>query len=77
MKDKILKILQGIRPEFDFNFNLDFIEAGYLDSFDIITLVSDLEGEFHIKISGDQITPKNFCNLDSILSTVQANLKKE
>ncbi len=77
MRDKILKILQEIRPEFDFNLDSDFIEEGYLDSFDIITLVSDLESEFQIKISGDQITPENFYGLDAIISVVKNNLKKE
>ncbi len=76
MRDKILKILQEIRPEFDFNLDSDFIEDGYLDSFDIITLVSDLESEFQIKISGDQITPENFCRLDAIILAVKNNIKK-
>ena len=31
--EKIMEILQGIRPEFDFNSSEDFIEDGYLDSF--------------------------------------------
>jgi acyl carrier protein len=76
MRDKIVKILQEIRPEFDFNSNFDFIEEGYLDSFDIITLVNDLESEFHTKIPGEMITPENFCQIDAIMLMIQNNLKK-
>ena len=48
MKDKILQILKDTRPEFEFQVEKNFIEEGYLDSFDLITLVSDLESEFEI-----------------------------
>ena len=39
MKDKIIEILRTIRPEYDFSGDEDFIEAGMLDSYDIVTLV--------------------------------------
>ncbi len=71
MRDRVLKILRDIRPEFQFDSNLNFIEEGWLDSFDIISLVSDLETEFDIKISGEQITPENFCGLDAIIFVIQ------
>ncbi len=76
MKDRVLKILQEIRPEFDFDSNLNFVEEGWLDSFDIISLVSDLEAEFDIKISGEQITPENFCGLDAIVFVIKNSLRK-
>lgn len=76
MKDRVLKILQEIRPEFDFDSNLNFVEEGWLDSFDIISLVSDLELEFDIKISGEQITPENFCGLDAIVFVIKNSTRK-
>ena len=39
MKEQIIKILSELRPEFDFTQDVDFIEEGMLDSFDIVTLV--------------------------------------
>ena len=33
--ETIKKILADIRPEFDFESSTDFIEDGYLDSFDL------------------------------------------
>lgn len=66
MKNKIARILNAIRPEFDF-FNSDnFIEDGVLDSFDIISLVAELDKEFKISIDGTDILPENFISLDSI-----------
>lgn len=76
MRDRVLKILRDIRPEFEFDSNLNFIEEGWLDSFDIISLVSDLEAEFDIKISGEQITPENFCGLEAIIFVIQNSSRK-
>ena len=40
MSEKIKKILEEIRPEFNFAESEDFIEDGYLDSFDMVTLIA-------------------------------------
>jgi len=71
MKELVLNILKDTRPEFDFNSNLNFIDEGYLDSFDLVTIVSDLESKFDIKINGSMIVPENFNSLDSIVNLVQ------
>lgn len=71
MKELVLNILKDTRPEFDFNSDLNFIDEGYLDSFDLVTIVSDLESKFDIKINGSMILPENFNSLDSIVNLVQ------
>jgi hypothetical protein len=38
MKDKVISILTEIRPEFDFTQSVNFIEEGFLDSFDVFNL---------------------------------------
>ena len=43
-----------------------FIDDGLLDSFDLISLVSNLDKEFGISIEGTDIVPENFMNLASI-----------
>jgi acyl carrier protein len=70
MKNKILEILNETRPEFDFTGSVNFIDAGYLDSFDLITIVADLENSFNIKIDGALIVPESFQNIDSIFKLV-------
>ena len=63
---KIVEILHDIRPEFDFETSEDFISDGYIDSFDLVTLVAALEKEYGVKIRGTEIVPENFLNLDAI-----------
>ena len=64
--NKIIEILNNIRPEFDFAKEGDFIENGLLDSFDIVTLVSDLDNEFGVSIDGADILPENFNSIEAI-----------
>jgi acyl carrier protein len=68
--EKILEILVDIRPEYDFLENVDFIEAGMIDSFDVITLVTELEESFSIRIDGADIIPENFCSINAIKELV-------
>ena len=62
----IIDILEEIRPEFDFTKEKNFIDNGMLDSFDIISLVADLDKSFSISILGTDIIPENFNNLNDI-----------
>ncbi|MBP1762990.1 MAG: acyl carrier protein [Firmicutes bacterium] len=69
--EEIIKILTGIRPEFDFYQESNFIENGVLDSFDMVVLVSTLEERYGIKICGTDIIPENFSDTDSIRRLVE------
>ncbi len=64
--NKLINILSELRPEFDFESSQDFIIDGLLDSFDMITLVSELDNIFSISIDGTDIIPENFKNLKTI-----------
>jgi acyl carrier protein len=67
----IEEILKEIRPEFDFTASQDFVGDGMLDSYDIITLVSDLDKAYGISISGVDIVPEYFQNIASIQKLLQ------
>ena len=71
MQTKILEILSGLRPEFDFTSSSDFIVDGMLDSFDIVSLVTELEESFNITIDGEDIIPDNFSSVDAIITLIE------
>ena len=73
MKKKIISILSQLRPEFDFNEPLNFIEEGMLDSFDIINLVTALDSEFSISIDGMDVLPDNFSSVERIEALLKKN----
>lgn len=69
--EKIKEMLNEIRPEFDFSESDNFITDGYLDSFDVITLISMIEDTYSIKIDGLDIIPENFISFDSIKKLIE------
>ena len=71
MENKVLKILTDIQPEYDFNRDVNFIEEGVIDSFDMVTLVSCLDEEFGVSIDGVDIIPENFFSVDAIVSLLK------
>ncbi|HCJ09054.1 MAG TPA: acyl carrier protein [Lachnospiraceae bacterium] len=73
MMNEIYEILADIRPEFDFKESSDFVEDGYLDSFDIVTLVSELDTKYNISIDGLDIVAKNFCSIEAIMNIIRKN----
>ena len=73
MKDQIIKILTDLRPEFDFTQEVDFIEEGMLDSFDVVALVSELDTKFGISIDGVDILPENFSSVEAIERLLRKN----
>jgi acyl carrier protein len=63
---KVPAILAQVRPELDFTQSTDFFEDGLLDSFDLVTLVSEIDKAYRISIDGMDIVPQNFSNIAAI-----------
>ncbi len=72
MRERILEILTETRSDVDFENETLLIDDGILDSFDIIQIVSDLNEEFDIDITADELEPENFNSLDAIIALVQS-----
>ncbi len=69
--EKIKAILSELRPEFNFDESENFITDGYLDSFDIVSLISELEDQFGVTVDGLDIVPENFCSFEAIEALVK------
>ena len=63
---KILEILQGIHPQFDYSVSQDFFTDGLIDSFDLTRLIAALEENFDISIGGEELSAENFKNLEAL-----------
>lgn len=74
--DKIIEILHNIRPDVEFSETTRIIEDEYLDSLDVIRLVSELEKSFDISISGNEIVPENFNSVSSIQALINKSKPK-
>ena len=65
--------MTDLHPEFDFTQNVDFIEEGMLDSFDVVALVAELDSAFGISIDGMDILPENFATVGAIEHLLRKN----
>ena len=73
MKEKVIEIIKANRPDLDIDDSVEFVTDGLLDSFDIVTLVSEFDKAFGISIDGADINPTNFNTLDAIVEMLKKN----
>ena len=57
---ELLEILENLHPEVDFDTCTTLIDDKILDSFDIITIISEINEEFDVVIPAEDIIPENF-----------------
>jgi len=75
MEKTVLDMLKNIQPTYNFEDDVDFIEQSYLDSFDVVTLIAELEEHFSVSISALDIIPENFVSVKSICDLVHRSKK--
>ena len=69
--NELLEILEDIKPTIDFKTYTGLIDEGYLDSFDILSIVSELNDAFEIEISPVDIVPDNFNSAQALWNMVE------
>ena len=69
--DELLELLEDIKPTVDFRTCTGLIDDGYLDSFDILSIVSELNDAFGIEISPVDIIPENFNSAQALWDMVE------
>ena len=66
MQKQILEILNGIRPDVDFENEKLLIDNSILDSFDIIAIVGEFNDTFDIDIDVEDLEPVNFNTVEAM-----------
>ncbi len=69
--EKLLQILKTIRPDVDFNNEKALIDDGILDSFDVVSIISEIDDEFDVQIKINELDPDNFNSIESIWNLIQ------
>jgi D-alanine--poly(phosphoribitol) ligase subunit 2 len=69
--DELMTILEDVKPEVDFSACTTLIDDGLLDSFDILSIVSELNETFDIEITPVDIVPENFNSAEALWHMVQ------
>ena len=71
MKEQLMKILTELRPDVDFENETALVSDGILDSFDIVSLVGEINAEFDITVGVDELEPENFDTVAAMLELIE------
>lgn len=71
MKEKLLVLLEEIRPDVDFENEKTLIDNDVLDSFDIISIVQAIDDNFGVAIDVDDLEPDNFNSYEAMLELIK------
>lgn len=74
--ENLIKLLEEIKEDVEFETCMELIDGKVLDSFDIIQIVNALADEYDITIPASEIVPENFNSAEAIYNMVQ-RLKEE
>lgn len=69
--EELLEILSDLHPEIDFMNHNALIDEGILDSFDIVTLISEINENFDVVISAEHIIPENFNSAEALYELIE------
>lgn len=69
--EKLLEILEELKPGVNFENNQHLIDDGVLESLEIITLASEINDEFDVEISVADVLPENFNSVEAIYALIQ------
>ena len=69
--DKLLEILKGIRPDVDFENETELIDDGILASFDVVSIISEIDDVFGVQIRINELEPDNFNSAEAIWALIE------
>ena len=68
--EQLLSILKNMHPDVDFETADDLIDGKILDSFDIVTLVAEIDSEFDVAIPAEELIPENFNSAEALYELI-------
>ena len=69
--EELMKILMDLDDTIDWENEYALINDRILDSFSMLTLISDLEDGFSIEIDASEIVPDNFNSVDAMWKMIK------
>ena len=69
--DELLEILQDLHPEVDFETETALIDNKILDSFDIVTIVAEVNDVFDVAIPAEELIPENWNSAKALWELIE------
>ena len=69
--EELLQILSELHSDVDFENEEGLIDEGILDSLDMVTLITEINGRFDVSIPPEEIIPENFNSAEAIFALIE------
>ena len=69
--EELIRIMSEIRPDLDFTKEDKLIDDDILDSFDIISIVSEVNDFFHVELNVNDLLAENFNSAAALYDLIQ------
>lgn len=76
MEKKILDILASVNEDLLTYTGPNMVDDEIIDSFELISIIGQLEDEFDIEIDAADVTEENFGNKDRIIALIRERIGK-
>lgn len=70
--EELLNLLAEIRPDVDFENEEALIDDGLLDSFDVVSIISEIDDKFGVQIRITELDPESFNSVDNLWNLIQS-----
>ena len=68
--EALLEILNDLHPEVDFETCNTLVDDKIIDSFDIVTIISEVNEEYDVVIPAEDIIPENFNSASALYELI-------
>lgn len=68
--NELIALLRELNPNIDFANGKALVSGGEIDSIDIVEIIDIIETHYNIHLSGSDIDPDNFEDVDKIYSMI-------
>lgn len=69
-REALMEILEDMHPEVDFANETALIDDKILDSFDIVSLVTEIGDEFDVDVTAADLIPENFNSVEAMVTLI-------
>ena len=75
--EKLMEILNDLHPEVDFEKETGLIDKKILDSFDVVTLASEMIEAYDIDIDAGDMIPENFNSAEAMRELIRRKQEED
>ena len=69
--ERLLEILEELHSDVDYSSCDTLVDDGILDSFDIVSIITEVTEAFDVQIPASEIVPENFNSAEALWNLIQ------